>query len=190
MKRLVCVFALLCSMFVVVGCEENGKKDADTQQREATRKAMSEAQRQVGMPAIKNFQERKLAKMIFELRDREDFVCHAYLFNQMTGEVGQYLGKCLGYGLPYSVQFTNPERLVHGRKALGYSMGDGGASIQTIPQPDPNGLFMPSGLSATWIMLYDKKTEEFRPIYCEPLIIVSPFELERGEQFDAQFIKK
>ena len=79
----------------------------------------------------------------------------------------------------FSTQFTNPERLVHGRKELGYATGDS-SSIQTIPQPDPNGLFMPSGLSATWVMLYDKTTEEFRPVYVEPLIIVSPFELECG----------
>lgn len=167
---------LMCVVLLVglVGCAPAPVADADMKQREATKAAMNEAQKQVGMPAIKNFQERKLAKMIFELRDREDFVCHAYLVNQMTGEIGQYMGKCLGYGLPYSVQFTNPERLVNGRRELGYSMSDS-SSIQTIPQADPNGLFMPSGLSATWVMLFDKKTEEFRPVYFEPLIVVSPF---------------
>ena len=175
MKNLL-VIALLCSMVGVVGCESETKKDADAIQREATKKSMGEAQRQVGMPAIKNFQERKLAKMIFELRDREDFVCHAYLVNQINGSVGQYLGKCLGYGLPYSVQFTNPERLVDGAVQMGYSMRHYN-SIQTVPQPDPNGLFMPSGLSATWLMLYDESKEEFRPVYIEPLIMVSPFPL-------------
>jgi len=177
MKRFF-VTGLLCGMFVCVGCGQRNalpEKDADAIQQQATKEAMSEAQKQIGMPAIKNFQEKKLAKMIFELRDREDFICHAYLFNQMTGEIGQYLGKCLGYGLPYSVQFTNPERVetVHGGQ---YSA----RNPYTLPQADPNGLFMPSGLSATWIMLYDKNKEDFRPVYCEPLIIVSPFELESG----------
>jgi len=44
-----------------------------------------------------------------------------------------------------------------------------------MPQADPNGLFMPEGLSATWVMLWDENTEEFRPVYFEPVIIVSPF---------------
>ncbi len=168
-----------CCVVAIAGCGESpAKTNADAAQREATKAAMNEAQRQVGMPAIKNFQERKLAKMIFELRDQEDYVCHAYLVNQMTGEVGQYLGKCLGYGLPYSVQFTNPERLVYGHAELsGRSVTRNAESIRTMPQPDPNGLFMPSGLSATWIMLYDDDAEEFRPVYVEPQILVSPFEL-------------
>ena len=172
---------VVCSLVAVAGCGGSPvKTNADAAQREATKAAMNEAQRQVGMPAIKNFQERKLAKMIFELRDQEDYVCHAYLVNQMTGEVGQYLGKCLGYGLPYSVQFTNPEKLVYGHRELSErsNFNNTAESIRTIPQADPNGLFMPSGLSATWIMLYDEAAEEFRPVYVEPQILVSPFRLK------------
>jgi len=30
--------------------------------------------------------------------------------------------------------------------------------MTTIPQPDPNGLFMPDGLSATWLMMIDPET--------------------------------
>lgn len=175
MSRILLV--ILCLSFV--GCVEPAKNNnADAIQRRQTEQAMSEAQRQVGMPAIKNFQERKNAKMIFELRDREDFVCHAYLVNQLNGEVGQYLGKCLGYGLPYSVQFTNPERLVNVRKELGWRSHNLDLMSDKLPQPDPNGLFMPQGLSATWLMLYDEEAEEFRPVYVEPEIIVSPFKLK------------
>ena len=136
--------SIIClGLLFFVGCDPNkGVSNADVKQRAATAKAMEEANRQVGMPAITNFQERKLAKLIFELRDKENFVCHAYLVNQMTGEVGQYLGKCLGYGLPYSVQFTNPERLVEGSQELGYRLGYV-ETIQKISQPDPNGLSMP-----------------------------------------------
>jgi hypothetical protein len=178
------ILIAICFASMAIGCTGDvPKTNADMAQREATKAAMNEAQRQVGMPAIKNFQERKLAKMIFELRDQEDYVCHAYLVNQMTGEVGQYLGKCLGYGLPYSVQFTNPEKLVFGQIELGVDLPgrERSESIRSVPQADPNGLFMPSGLSATWIMLYDEDSEEFRPIYVEPLIIVSPFKLHEDK---------
>lgn len=40
-----------------------------------------------------------------------------------------------------------------------------------------NGLFMPQGLSATWLMMIDPQTNEPRPVYVEPEIIVSPFPL-------------
>jgi len=167
-------YLMLCLMSVVIfaGCTQRASvPDADKKQAAQTKKALAEADRQIGMPAIVNFQERKLAKMIFELRDQENFVCHAYLVNIMTGEVGQYLGKCLGYGLPYSVQYTNPEVEAHRNNYNGGSFG-------TLPQADPNGLFMPGGLSATWIMLLDESGDA-RPVYIEPQIIVSPFLLHK-----------
>ena len=121
------------------------------------------------MPAIKNFQERKLAKMIFELRDQEDLITYAYLVN-LEGKL-IFLGKCLGFGLPYSVQYTNPQKVVY---SGGYERGFG-----SMPQADPNGLFMPEGLSATWLMMYDETTKKARPVYVEPQIIVSPFPLHK-----------
>lgn len=47
-----------------------------------------------------------------------------------------------------------------------------------MPQSEPNGLFMPDSLSATWLMMIDPDTGEPRPVYVEPLIIVSPFKLK------------
>jgi len=171
--------AVLVMMLLLCGCVASTKQTADMAQRERTAQAMAEADRQIGMPAIVNYQERKLAKMIFELRDQEDFVCYAYLVNAMTGEVGQFLGKCLGYGLPYSVQFTNPERIASCWRELGYDRVHSSGSFLSLPQPDPNGLFMPEGLSATWLMLLDDNGEA-RPVYIEPQIIVSPFPLHDG----------
>ena len=52
------------------------------------------------------------------------------------------------------------------------------AGSVVVPQADPNGLFMPTGLSATWLMMIDPKTHEPRPVYIEPEIIVSPFPLK------------
>ncbi len=171
MKKVNILITIIISIILFSGCDTPpSKPDADRDMQKKTENSMSEANRQIGMPAIKNFQERKLAKMIFELRDDEKLVCHAYLVNQFTGKVGQYLGKCLGFGLPYSVQFTNPEKVVHKTTYQGGSFG-------TLPQADPNGLFMPTGLSATWIMLLDEKGTP-HPVYIEPAIIVSPFKLK------------
>jgi len=160
MKKLLCL-TLLVGIFCA-GCIEDS---ADTIQRKKTAESLKEADAQIGMPAIKNFQERKLAKMIFELRDQENLITYAYIVN-LQGEL-IFIGKCIGFGLPYSVQYTNP------MKRLYSSNGSG-----TIPQADPNGLFMPDGLSATWLMMIDSKTGEPRPVYVEPQIIVSPFPLQ------------
>jgi len=134
---------------------------------------MKEMVAQTGLPAIKNFQEKKMMKMLYELRDREDLVCHAYLFNVMTGEVGQYLGKCIGYGLPASTQYSNPQKL---GSLDGGEYGARNPYLQA--QAEPNGLFMPEGLSATWLMMIDPKDNTPRPVYIEPAIIVSPFKLK------------
>lgn len=163
--RSVIAFCLLAVLFAGCGRHES---TADQKQREATDKLTAEAQRQVGMPNIVNFQERKLMKMILELRDKEDLICYAYIVAKYSGKL-IYLGRCVGFGLPYSVQFTNPE-------AAHWSVG---SRLWTLPQPDPNGLFMPEGLSATWLMLMDPKTNEARPVYVEPEIIVSPFPLHQ-----------
>lgn len=172
MKTLYCILAIIVSVSMV-GCDNSSrppKADADEKQQQATADLMAEAERQIGMPAISNFQERKWMKTILELRDRADLVCHAYVITLDGTKV--YLGKCIGYGLPYSVQFTNPERVAINSKDYNYGWVWG-----TMPQPDPNGLFMPEGLSATWLMMIPPDGGDAVPLYVENEIIVSPFPL-------------
>jgi len=169
MKKTI-LFLLLTMVIFFSSCEARPvQKSAEQRQKEQTARALLEADRQIGMPAIKNFQERKLAKMIFELRDQAKLVTYAYIVAKNTGKL-VFLGKCIGFGLPYSVQYTNPEQL----KTGGYSNS---YWATTLPQADPNGLYMPSGLSATWLMMIDPATKKPRPVYVEPEILVSPFKL-------------
>ncbi|HUS89236.1 MAG TPA: hypothetical protein VMW91_07710, partial [Desulfosporosinus sp.] len=114
---------------------------------------------------IVNFQQRKLMKMIYELADKEDLITYAYIKSDYQGKLF-FIGKCIGFGIPFSAQYTNPMKPIH------YN------GIATIPQPDPNGLFMPTSSSATWLMMIDPKTNQPRPVYVEPEIVVSPFPLE------------
>ena len=167
----------LVSVIVVFigGCNER-RVDSDRAIRDQQEQSMKEMVAQTGLPAIRNYQEKKMLKMLYELRDREDLVCHAYLVNVMTGSVGQYLGRCIGYGLPASTQYSNPAKPVNTwLRSDTRTLGD--SYVGTIPQAEPNGLFMPDTLSATWLMMVDPKTKEPRPVYVEPLIIVSPFVL-------------
>ncbi len=174
-KSMVVVVALLLC-FNVVGCvEDRSSSTADEDMQKKTEQSMKEANSQIGMPAIENFQEKKLAKMIFELRDQEDLITYAYLVN-LNGDL-IFIGKCIGFGLPYSVQYTSPQKLVDVEDYGISSYQSNDSAI--IPQADPNGLFMPDGLSATWLMMIDPKTNEPRPVYVEPQIIVSPFPLHK-----------
>jgi hypothetical protein len=54
------------------------------------------------------------------------------------------------------------------------------------PQPEPNGLFMPDNVSATWILCLDEENSGVRPVYSEPELIVSPFELQSVSQYQVE----
>jgi len=175
MKRVIFLMIGLIAL-CFAGCMDSKPPSSDRDLQAKTEVLMQESNREIGIPAIVNFQEKKNLKWIYELCDQENLVCHAYLFNEMKGEIGQYLGECIGYGIPYSTQFSNPEKMVIGANLVGYNYGHF-ETIQTIPQAEPNGLFKPEGMSATWLIMLDPVTKKPRPIYVEPLIIVSPFKL-------------
>ena len=108
--------------------------------------------------------------------DKEDLICYAYIKSDYQGKL-VFIGKCIGFGIPFSAQFTNPEKVVQGDHQLGYDIAGYVNYPMPLPQADPNGLFMPTSSSATWLMMVDPKTNEPRPVYLEPEIVVSPFPL-------------
>jgi hypothetical protein len=165
MKRLILLSMLCVCCVSLTGCFEIAP-NADKRQAEQTKKQLLEADKQIGYPDIVNFTERRLAKDILELRDQEGLATYTYL-KSLDGKL-VFLTESVGYGLPYSVQFTNPEVVTR------FFSGDYG----TIPQADPNGLFMPDGLSATWILVKDPETGKARPAYIEPEISVFPFKIQ------------
>lgn len=181
--KIIYMLPLLAATLLFTACDMEARKNstpqAEVRQAQRTSQQLAEADRQVGHPQIVNWQERKLAKTIFELRDRTDLICYAYLQSEYTGKL-IYIGKCLGFGLPYSVQFTNPETVIDPEKFVGYNKYQGEGGFVTLPQADPNGLFMPQGLSATWLLMIDPETGDATPVYFEPTIVVSPFPLTQG----------
>lgn len=161
MNRIILIIAIFASLALFGGCNES----ADQKQAEQTEKLMTEINNEVGLPNIVNFQQKKLMKMIYELCDKEDLICYAYIKSDYQGKLF-FIGKCVGYGIPFSAQYSNPE--VYRRVHLDWTK---------MPQAEPNGLFMPTSSSATWLMMVDPKTKEQRPVYIEPEIVVSPFPL-------------
>ncbi len=145
---------------------ESATAKADRVQREQQGQMMTEATAQTGMPAIKNFRERKLLKDILELRDQNGLVTYAYTFSEMTGKYAFFCDS-IGYGIPYATQYTNPAR-------PSWSTGNGGFPL---PNADPNGLFSPAAAEGTWVMCKNPSGKDVQPVYVEPRVIVSPFKL-------------
>lgn len=170
MKKSKLMIVLVGLMLVMMSsCGDQTQKLSNRKMAENQESIMQEANRQTGMPAIVNYQERKLMKQIFELRDQANLVCYAYVIPEMTGKP-VFLGKCMGYGLPYSTQFTNPMTLE--------TPGISERGCTTMPQADPNGLFMPESADGTWLMLINPKTGQPQPVYIESRVMVSPFPLD------------
>lgn len=145
------------------GCEP--VQNTDKEQTKAQTKALAEANAEVGMPAIINWQEKRMAKDIYEMRDSA-ISTYSYLFNEMQG-CFVFLGNSVGYGLPYATQYSNPEKVMLHRIDF----------FATMPQAEPNGLFMPAQADGTWVMLKDPASTKVTPVYVEPRVIVSQFRL-------------
>ena len=151
--------------FLFVGCV--GPPSSDEVQRAQQERILAEGTSQVGMPAIKNFRERKLLKDVLELRDQDGLVTYTYVWNEREGKL-VFLGNTVGYGIPYATQFTNPQKVE-------WYNGSGG---HVLPQADPNGLFSPASAEGTWIMMKDPNSTKVAPVYIEPRVVVSPFKLQ------------
>jgi len=161
MKTILSIAAIALLGATVTGCVE---ETSDSKQQGAQELILKEATSQTGMPAIKNFRERKLMKQIIEMRDQEGLVTYTYTFPEVTG-VPVFLCNSVGYGLPAATQYTNPQKFV-------WKGGD----HHLMPQADPNGLFSPESAEGTWVLCSDPSGNgDTRPVYVEPRIIVSPF---------------
>ena len=161
MKTITSVSLLAALGLTLTGCIE---ESSDTKQREQQERILQEGTAQTGMPAIKNFRERKLLKQIIEMRDQDGLVTYTYTVPETTGRP-VFLCNSIGYGLPAATQYTNPEKYV-------------GTTGATLPQADPNGLFSPSSAEGTWVMCSEPNgSGKTRPVYVEPRVIVSPFKL-------------
>lgn len=174
MKRLAIAIFSLC-LFATLGfddgCDDSqaSKNDKDVAARQAV--ALAQGNQQVGMPGITNFTEMRLVQKLYELRDT-NIKTFTYL-PDMNGKLW-HLCDSIGYGLPYGVQFSNPERRAPDASYTQYGYN--------IPQAEPNGLFMPPSAEGTWVICAGPKGEP-TPVYTEPRVIVSPFKLHAEGEY-------
>ena len=144
MKKLLFIGMILATF---VACEKPVISKSSTEiEREKQEHLSKQAIESVGLPNISNFYEKKTLKKILEMRDNPKLINHFYTKNNMTGK-WVYEGKCIGFGISYTTQYTNPEKMGH------LDGGEYGArNPYTIPQADPNGLYSVPDGTATWIM--------------------------------------
>jgi hypothetical protein len=147
-------------------CSRSDKTSTDRIQQAQQEQLQAEASRRTGMPAINDFRERNLMKLIYELRDK-GVLTHAYLLNHFTGKF-IYLGQALGYPLPYSAQYSNPQKIAASGHQYGYAI---------LPQAEPNGLFTPQAADGTWVILRNPSNNEFEPQYIEEKVQCFTFKL-------------
>jgi len=170
------MIALLFAMWL--GQQGSSCDDAtppsDKAQRDQQEQLSNESNRQVGMPGITNFTEKKIVRKLYELRD-QNIATHTYVMD-LNGRLF-HVCESIGYGLPYGVQFSNPDKVIQS-----YS-----SSFGAIPQSEPNGLFMPPTAEGTWVICAShEKAGDIAPVYVEPRVIVSPFKLKAVGEWQEQ----
>ena len=166
MKNFYVIF-ILSALALLSACDNRPDTSSDSVQRRQQEQISAQGNSAVGMPAIVNFQEKRMMKQILELRDKA--ITTITYTQDMNGNLHK-LCDSVGYGLPYSTQYTNPQKV--------QSVSDQhGIAMVAVAQADPNGLFSPASANGTWILCSDGKGKT-APVYAEPNVIVSPFPLK------------
>lgn len=174
MKKFIII--LICILSLFTSCEE-GEQSVDSKVKQQQDLQQKDLNNKIGLPDIKNWSEKSNMKYIYELRDKTDLICYLYTRSEVTGKY-IYEGECMGYGIPYSTQYSNPEKAVDLEDETG-EYHTGYYELSTMPQAEPNGLFMPTSSSATWIIRLSNNGEP-QVEYYEPSIVVSPSKKSRN----------
>ena len=160
MKTLTSIIAL---SLAIAGCGIP-TSTADQRQSAATEQSLDAADREIGMPRIANFAQRKMLKNAYEDMDQTTLT---YVYVQSLDGRFLCIGQAIGYGVSSGTQFTAPTTPDY--------LGQGG--VYDKPQAEPNGLFMPESGAATIVNLIDPKTGVARTSLIEPNVVTTPNKL-------------
>lgn len=154
------------SLVILSGCQVN----SGTEAKDVQRVSKQQAQYAIGQP-IPRFDwslERDLLIQLYNLRNKKA-ATHAV----WRSNYGQIEGDCasMGYGLPYDTSLTNP-LMATDEDMAGYDK----ASLTSIGQAEPNGIFASTNTSATWVMCIGE-AGMIEPIYIESKVTIYPYPL-------------
>jgi hypothetical protein len=161
------ILTSLTAVFLLCGAKGCTSEDSDSRQQQDQEHILAEGVAKTGMPAIHNFYEKKQLKTLLEMRDQANLSTVTYLVAEQTAQL-VFLCDSIGYGMPAATQYTNPMKI-----------GTHGGVPYVMPQADPNGLFSPTSAEGTWITCRDPNGKATAPVYVEPRVVVSQFDLRR-----------
>jgi len=157
-------FTALAATAALTACSpEPRQPTADELQNRKQEEMSKQGVESVGLPAIKNFQEKRLMKDILEMRDNPNLRTYTYT-QDMNGRFHKICDS-IGYGLPYATQYTSPQK----ESDHSYQLA--------LPQADPNGLYSPPSADGTWVLCKVPGKDKLEPQYIEPHVIVTTFPL-------------
>jgi hypothetical protein len=175
MKRT--LLLIVGTALALTACSDYQPTDpAAARQANATRTAMNAADREVGMPRMLNFAQRKLLKNAYEDMDQTTLT---YVYTQALDGKFVCLGQALGYGVSLGTQFTASQypQLVNIHGANSGDNLSGYGYVEMLDQPEPNGLYSPTSGEATIVDLINPTNGEAHTAIMEPRIVTVPFEL-------------
>ena len=161
MKKLLILAAI--PLLSLTACQARAP-DADERQAIAQKQSLDNADREIGMPRIANFSQRKMLKNAYEDMDQTTLT---YVYVQSLDGKFVCLGQGVGYGVMGGTQFTAPTT---------WQYTNGGASYDK-PQAEPNGLFTPNSGAATIVNLVNPANGEAHTALIEPNVVTLPFKL-------------
>lgn len=180
-------FAIILALCTVAGsgCTVRSQS-SDSVRAQAQEDQLREAYAQVPPPAIKNWNELRLLKMVQEMRDQVDLPTWTYTKN-MDGKY-TFVCESIGFGIPYDTRANNPEHYEFVSTTTGRVNGSGcnfvtqdGKCIMgeyhVMPQAEPNGLFIPHGAHGTWNMCRNPTTGKPTISYQEEDVAVFTYKL-------------
>lgn len=160
------IAAMAASTLTLAACD--GQPSSDDIQNRKQEELSKQGVESVGLPAIKNFQEKRILRDILELRDNPKLATYTYV----TDLNGRLHLRChsIGYGIPYATQYTNPSKVE-------WHSNSGNV---VIPQADPNGLYSPASAEGTWVLCKIPGKDDVSPVYVEDRVTVSTFPLDNN----------
>lgn len=161
MKFAKLILAPICATLVIANdgsCSGDAARERQTQAMDVI---ADQADRAVGMPAMSNFQQKRLVRDIYERTDRAT-TTYAYV-QGLDGRLTCF-GQGIGYGVPYGTRATPPEDRY-------------GMTEFAVAQPEPNGLYLPDNAAATWWQMLNPETKKVEVVYLEPNMVITPFKL-------------
>lgn len=156
----------LSCLVALAGCLPAKPPSSDVVQNQRQEQQLQQGASQVGIPAIRNWREKRLLKSIYELRDQE-LRTYTYLVNQATGKA-VFFCDSMGFAINDATGYTNPERIHEAGVNYGYAI---------MPQAEPNGLYTPDNSNAYWVMCLSAEDQKAVPVFVGSPVIVSPTRL-------------